>query len=660
MSGLHDLARAAGLQIDWTDAGGQAQRVSDEALAGVLDALGYRSDSEAAIADAQARIAAERRDQATAFVSGDVGTPIAIDDVSGEGELILDNGEHRTVTIDGELPAIDRPGYHRLVVGDRAITVAVAPARCFMVGDVAPGRKLWGPAVQIPALRDHRATAFGDFGTLARTAAAFGAIGADAIGISPVHSLFPADAGRFSPYAPSSRLFLNILLADLAIVGLPAGGEAAPDLIDWSDAIPQRLAHLRAAFEGRTDAIRDAVAAFVAEGGDELVRHARFDALHAHFFADGAHGWQDWPAAFHDPAGEAVAAFARERKGEVDFYLFCQWLADRSLSEAQKAGKDAGMALGLIADLAVGMDAGGSHAWSRPQDLITGLSIGAPPDLLGPEGQNWGITGFSPGALRRLGFEPFIATIRAALRHAGGIRIDHAMGLQRLWVVPDGKPASEGAYLSYPIDDMLRVLAIESQAAQAIVIGEDLGTVPEGFRPKADARGMLGMRVMPFETEGDRLKPPASYDAQAAAMTGTHDLPTIAGWWRGRDLDLIYDLGRATRNESRAHADAQRARERTGWWDSFTDAGVASGVQPEPDDGGAVVDAALGFVGRTPCTIAIVPMEDVVGLIEQPNLPGTTDEHPNWRRRMPDDTATLLARDDVAPHVATINEARTA
>ncbi|KQU49733.1 4-alpha-glucanotransferase [Sphingomonas sp. Leaf339] len=660
MSGLHDLARAAGLQIDWTDAGGQAQRVTDEALAGVLDALGYRSDSEAAIADAQARIVAERRDQAAAFVSGDVGTGIAIDGVSGEGELILDDGEHRAVSIDGELPAIDRPGYHRLVVGDRTITVAVAPARCFMVGDAAPGRKLWGPAVQIPALRDHRATAFGDFGTLARTAAVFGASGADAIGISPVHALFPADPGRFSPYAPSSRLFLNILLADPAIVGLPAGEEAAPDMIDWAAAIPQRLTHLRTAFEGRTDAIRDAVAAFVAEGGEELVRHARFDALHAHFFADGAYGWQDWPAAFHDPAGEAVVAFAREQSEEVNFYLFCQWLADRSLSEAQKAGKDAGMALGLIADLAVGMDAGGSHAWSRPQDLITGLSIGAPPDLLGPEGQNWGITGFSPGALRRLGFEPFIATIRAALRHAGGIRIDHAMGLQRLWVVPDGKPASEGAYLSYPIDDMLRVLAIESQAAQAIVIGEDLGTVPEGFRPKADARGTLGMRVMPFETEGDRLKSPASYDAQAAAMTGTHDLPTIAGWWRGRDLDLIYDLGRATRKESRAHADAQRARERTGWWDSFTDAGIASGAQPAPDDGGAVVDAALGFVGRTPCAIAIVPMEDVVGLIEQPNLPGTTDEHPNWRRRMPNDTATLLAHDDVAAHVATINEARTA
>jgi len=234
------------------------------------------------------------------------------------------------------------------------------------------------------------------------------------------------------------------------------------------------------------------------------------------------------------------------------------------------------------------------------------------------------------------------------------------MGLQRLWVVPDGRSASEGAYLSYPIDDMLRVLAIESQAAQAIVIGEDLGTVPEGFRPRLDARGVLGMRVMPFETEGDRLKPPASYDAQAAAMTGTHDLPTVAGWWRARDLDLIDELGRSTRSESRAHADEQRARERTGWWDGFVAAGVANGPQPDPDDGAPVVDAALGFVGVTPCAIAVVPMEDVLGLIEQPNLPGTTDEHPNWRRRMPGDTGDLLGRDDVATRIATINETRTA
>ena len=308
------------------------------------------------------------------------------------------------------------------------------------------------------------------------------------------------------------------------------------------------------------------------------------------------------------------------------------------------------MALGLVADLAVGMDAGGSHAWSRPDDLITGLSVGAPPDLLGPQGQNWGITGFSPLGLARSRFEPFIATIRAALSHAGGIRIDHAMGLQRLWVVPDGKSAADGAYLSFPVDDMLRILAIESEAANAIVIGEDLGTVPEGFRPKLDRRHILGMRVMPFEAEGTRLKPPASYDAAAAVMTGTHDLPTIAGWWTGRDIAAKVAAGVF------APSAEERAREREGWWDSFVAAGVAEGDRP--DDPAPVVAAALRFVAETPCEAAVIPLEDVAGLTEQPNLPGTTTEHPNWRRRMPADTEAMLAAQPASANVAAIEDRR--
>ncbi len=658
MSGLHALADAAGLQIDWSDANGRAQRVSDEALVRVLGGLGYAADGEAAIEGSRARLAGERSQEGGSFVSGDVGAWIRVPGDATRGTLVLDDGTRSDVTLDnGLLRGIDRPGYHRLELADREVVIAVAPARCFSVEDAAPGRRIWGPSVQIAGLRDTRDTAFGDFGTLAKTAVAFAAGGADAIGISPVHALFPADAGRYSPYAPSSRLFLNILYADPAIVGLPVTGEDAPPLIDWASAIPQRIARLRAAFDARPDAVRDAVAAFAAEGGEELARHARFDALHAHFYADGAHGWQAWPAAFHDPAGDAVAEWARTHRETVEFYLFCQWLADRSLAEAQAAATGAGMALGLIADLAVGMDAGGSHAWSRPGDLITGLSIGAPPDILGPEGQNWGITGFSPGALRARAFEPFRATIRAALRHAGGIRIDHAMGMQRLWVVPDGCDASQGAYLRYPVDDMLRVLAIESHAAQAIVIGEDLGTVPEGFRPRMDARGMLGMRVMPFEMWGqDQLIPPDRYDRQAAAMTGTHDLPTMAGWWCGRELEWNEKLGRG--RPDHAANQRERAHQRGVWWRGFVAAGVASGEQPAADDPAPVVDAALGFVAKTPCDLVVLPIEDVLGLVEQPNLPGTIDEHPNWRRRMPGDTDALLRSDAVAGHLTTINRHR--
>lgn len=623
MSALHDLAAAAGVQRDWTDANGRAQRVDDEALARVLTALGHPAEDEAAIGRSRARLD-EEGEEPSDFLSIDVG---------GEWE---------------------EPGYHLMEVDGREVTVAVAPRRCFGVGDLAPGRRVWGPAVQIASLRDGRDTPYGDFTSLQNAVTAFAGAGADAVAISPVHALFPADATRYSPYAPSSRLFLNVLYADPGGVGGGAG-EDRGEVIDWSAAIPERLAMLRRAFERADDGVLDRVAEYRRKGGVELERHAIFDALDARFGG----GWMNWPAEYQDAAGEAVAAFAREQAGEVGFQVYCQWLAAEGLAAAQQAARDGGMAIGLIADLAVGTDAGGSHAWSMPGDLLTGLSVGAPPDILGPDGQDWGITGFSPAALRRRGFEPFIATIRAALAHAGGIRIDHAMGLQRLWVVPHGCKASEGAYLSYPVDDMLRILAVESHAARAVVIGEDLGTVPEGFRPKLDARGVLGMQVMAFEADAEgRITPPGEWRPQAAAMTGTHDLPTIAGWWRGRDIEWSWELGRSSQAESREGAEAERAGQRDAWWESFEAAGVAPGERPAPEDTDPVVDAALGLVGESACVLAVAPIEDLVGLVEQPNLPGTIDEHPNWRRRMPDTTEALLARPDVARRVAILNETR--
>ncbi|WP_267386072.1 4-alpha-glucanotransferase [Sphingomonas sp. GC_Shp_3] len=665
-SALHRLAEAAGLQIVWEDALGEAHRVSDDSLVAILAALGFPADGDAAIARSAAQLA-EDSEAPCAFVSGVAGEPIVLSSAcgaAGAAELVLEDGTRQAIMLEAtdeglRLPAITTLGYHRLMIGNLEISVAVTPPHCFAVDDAAGGRRLWGPAVQIAALRDDRATAFGDFGTLADTARAFAARGADALAISPVHALFPADSSRYSPYAPSSRLFLNVLYADPALVGV-ASDAPITDLIDWEQAIPARLQSLRQAYDARSDAVRASVAAFAAEGGGELERHARFDALHAYFFSQsGARGWQEWPAAYHDPAGAAVALFAAERQDDVGFFLFLQWLAKRSLNAAQQAATGAGMALGLIADLAVGMDPGGSHAWSRPDDLLTGLSIGAPPDLLGPDGQNWGITGFSPRALQRSGFAPFIATLRATLGHAGGIRIDHALGLRRLWVVPDGASAKQGAYLTMPMDDMLRLLALESHRARAVVIGEDLGTVPDGFRPAMDEKAMLGMRVLWFERDenGDFL-PPERYGRDAAAMTGTHDLATVAGWWRGRDIEWNWNLGRTSRAADQAEDQAARGKERAKLWSAFVEAGVAAEPQPAPHDGDRPVDAALAFVARAPSSLAVMPLEDIIGAIEQPNLPGTIDEHPNWRRRMPDTTETLLGRPEVMARLAAIKAAR--
>lgn len=259
--------------------------------------------------------------------------------------------------------------------------------------------------------------------------------------------------------------------------------------------------------------------------------------------------------------------------------------------------------------------------------------------------------------MRRTGFDAFIRTVRATLCHAGGIRIDHALGLKRLWVIPDGGTAADGAYLSMPFDDLLRILAIESHRADAVVIGEDLGTVPPGFREAMAARTIYGMRVLPFERAADgAFTDPAGWDACAVAMTGTHDTPTLAGWWTGRDITWAHKLKRSDGDEGAERV--RRIGDRKKLWTAATAAGVATG--PMPNDPAPAVDAALALTTTAACPLLIVPIEDLVGLEEQPNLPGTTDEHPNWRRRLPDTTAALLARPEVARRTALLSESRPA
>jgi 4-alpha-glucanotransferase len=378
-----------------------------------------------------------------------------------------------------------------------------------------------------------------------------------------------------------------------------------------------------------------------------------FEAAHQKWFgAEKIWNWSEWPADWRDPASQTVTQYASAGPRAVQYQIFLQWIADRSFAAAQ-AGAREGMRIGLIADLAIGMDRGGSHAWARQKDLLLGLSIGAPPDLLGPRGQDWGLTGFSPQALVANGYEPFLATLRAAMRHAGGVRIDHAMGLARLWLIPHGASPADGAYLSYPIDDQLRLIALESHRHRAIVIGEDLGTVPEGFRGRMSEAGIAGMDVLWF-TRGKRgFLPPAAWRADAVAMTSTHDLPTVAGWWNGTDIDTREALGLAP---DAATQRRQRGDERSVLWRSFKRAGAAKGSPPAPDEAGAAVDAAVRFVAKSASSLALIPIEDVLGLTEQPNLPGTIDEHPNWRRRLDAQASSILDAPAARPRLDALRE----
>jgi 4-alpha-glucanotransferase len=625
---LRQLAQRAGLISHWQDYRGESRTVAPETLRALLVALELPCASSAQIAESTARLETENHPP----------PPPA-----GEG----------------------RGG------GERA----------FSIEDLAPRRRLWGLSAQLYALRREGDGGIGDFTALADLSRRAAAHGADAVAISPVHALFAADPHRFSPYSPSSRLFLNPLHVDPAqALGAEAAARVATalgiapelrqleslSLIDWPRAARARLAVLRALFDelraarlapGSRDPLAAQLRVFRAERGEALEDHARFEALHAHQLAHGGAGhWRDWPTALRDARGPAVAEFARAYAVDVEFHVFLQWLADRGLGAAHAAARQAGMKIGLIADLAVGTDGGGSHAWSRPHDLLQGVCVGAPPDRLNEHGQDWGLSTFSPRALRAHGHAPFREMLGAALRHAGGLRIDHVLGLNRLWLVPQGARATEGAYLKYPLDDLLRVTVQESRRHRAVIVGEDMGTVPEDFRGRMSAAGLMGLRVLWFQRDHGLFVDPSRWPPEVMATTTTHDLPTVAGWWRERDLDWRGRLGIFAADSSEALERKARARDRRTLWDAFIHAGVAQGDPPKEPD--RVVDAAVRFITRAPSKLAVVPLEDLLGLDEQPNLPGTTDQHPNWQRRLPDTVESMLECSPAAPRLKDLQEER--
>ena len=434
------------------------QVVAPDVLGRILAALGLPCSSRGELAASRRQLVRNASLQALPpLVTATAGRPTRLEAGGSEprrARIEFETGGGRDISIvpvRGRLrvPAITEIGYHRLLIDDRDIVLAVAPTRCRMIEDAVPDARLWGLAAQIYALRQSGDGGIGDAAGIAALAEAAGRVGADALALSPLHALFTANPERFGPYSPSSRLFLNPLHAapslvfgaqhvanEVAAAGL---GEAFANwksltLIDWQEAAAAKLALLRALFEGfmaeheSDGSLAADFARFRADGGDLLAQHATFETLHAEQSMRGLADWRRWPADLRDPTSATVAVFATSRRYEVLFHTFLQWLADRSLATAQQRAREAGMRIGLITDLAVGMDPAGSHAWSRQGEILGGLSIGAPPDPLGPRGQDWRLTGFSPRALMAGGFAPFLATVRAALRHTGGLRIDHVDG----------------------------------------------------------------------------------------------------------------------------------------------------------------------------------------------------------------------------------------
>ena len=669
---LSALAAKAGIAEHWTDARQRPRQVSPDTLRLLLEGMGLPAGNTDDIRDSDHRLGVELGARLPPLLVARSGMPASLPACArGRYRIVCESGLtcDGEVADDGSLIAPQEPGYHSLHLACGQTVLAVAPRQAPSLDDLTDGMRprAWGLCAQVYSLRRDAGQAgdggFGGFGAVRELAAAAAAEGADALAISPVHAMFAAQPQRCSPYAPSSRLFLNTLYADPAsILGDDALRRAlaelaaqppVTDLIDWPSAGIWRQRLLRALHRqfrtiGPEDA-RQRYEAFCVRRGKALRDHAVFEALHAAQVAHGAHHlpWTQWAAGLRDPDSPEVERYARQHPVEVDFHRYAQWLAAESLGHAQKAARRAGMRVGLIADLAVGDSPDGSHAWSRQTDLMPGLSIGAPPDIHNPQGQNWNLAAFSARAMHAQGYAAYIDMLRAALAHAGGLRIDHILGMARLWLVPDGLAADAGAYLRYPLRELLALTALEAWRHRALAIGENLGTVPEGFNRELADHGILGMNVLWFmRQEPDMTAPPSEpptpapflaaedWPVQAVAMTSTHDLPTLRGWWAERDIDVRAELNLLGGGDDEATLRHNRRMDR-----SLLAQALGCAVEPARPP----LEDMLRFVSSSPCPLLLVPMEDLAGELEQPNLPGTVDQHPNWRRRLAASSAACFA-----------------
>ncbi|WP_181360491.1 malto-oligosyltrehalose synthase [Variovorax sp. WS11] len=574
-------------------------------------------------------------------------------------------------------------GYHRLrIEGLEGETLLIsAPERCWRPAALRDGARAWGPALQLYALRSHRNWGIGDFGDLVQLLTQMAPRGADIVGLNPLHALFPHNPAHASPYSPSSRRWLNVLYIDVEAVPGFAGCEAARRLVASLE-FQTRLAalrelplvdhagvarakfevlellfahfcvsHLSEDSESAKDDSGAAFLAFVAQGGESLRRHALFEALQAHFHAadPSIWGWPLWPEDHRDPTSPAVEAFAQQHAGRVQFHQYLQWLAAGQLARANAHCKALGLGIGLYLDLAVSSDRGGSDVWSEGALFAADASVGAPPDDFNPGGQGWGLPPLRPDRLRAGRYRFFIDTLRANMRHAGALRVDHVMGLMRLFWIPAGRSAREGGYVHYPLEEMLAIVALESQRHRCLVIGEDLGTVAPEVREALARFDVLSYRLLFFEREGDgAFKPAAAYPAQALAAVGTHDLPTLAGWWAGEDLRLRLQLGLIPDEARLEQQLLDRARHRVQLLLAVRHAGLLSAEEvaqatSEAQLAPRTIEAVHAFLAEAPALLMMVQLEDVLGVVEQANMPGTVSEQPNWQRKLPADLQALAA-----------------
>ena len=581
-------------------------------------------------------------------------------------------GKTEMLAVELTLPAVQETGYHSLEVwrGDALLgemPLILAPGRCYQPPAIEGDQRAWGISLQLYGVRSQRNWGIGDYEDLRHAMDWAAAAGAGLVGVNPLHALFPHNPRHCSPYSPSSRQYFNVLhvcvdsLPELHECQAAAERVASPEfqsrlralraatLVDYAEVgqakyevLALLYRHFRDHHLANATPRAQSFRAFQAQGGDDLYRFALYHALQAHFHGQDWNlwGWPVWPVAYQDPGAPEVHAFAAANLEAIEYQQWLQWLADQQLAAVGQRSLELGLGIGLYQDLAVGVDKGSAETWVNRDLYALDAKVGCPPDDFNPRGQDWGLPPWIPQRLRQAAYAPFIAMLRANMKYAGALRIDHVMSMMRLYWVPPGLPGSEGAYVAYPLRDLLGILALESQRNHCLVIGEDLGTVPDEVRQALHDLGVLSYRLFYFERGPDGgFQEPGHYPEQALVAATTHDLATLTGFWRGVDIDTRTQLDLYPSEELRASQIVGRADDRARLLLALEREGLLPegvGVHPVsvPEMTPALLRSIHRYLARSPAKLVLVQAEDMLGEAEQANLPGTTDQHPNWRRKL--------------------------
>jgi 4-alpha-glucanotransferase len=628
---IFERAKGLGVDTEYRDGFGNLRIVEPEVLARILDALAAGGDG------------AERMLPRTILVRDNTAQPLRLSAAAGQplrweirsAQKIAEGEGSSDLLILPALPngifqlrvTLARPGDERT----ETACLVVCRDRAYQGGETAP-RRMWALAVQLYGVRSPRNWGCGDFSDLAALVDLAADVGAAGVGLNPLHALFEDRAADASPYAPNSRLFLNPLYIDVDAVpefpGLQAAGLEEEverlrrrDIVDYDGVAKAKTRALNVAYEAflRQGSIerRQAFDRFRHASGSTLVRFGCFEWLRRKF----GHPWWEWPQAWRRVDDEKLAALRQSEAISIGLFEFVQWLAHEQLDRCRARASERRLPLGLYLDIAVGVRSDGFDAWCDQDAILAGMAVGAPPDALNTAGQNWGLAGFNPAGLEERLFEPFRRMLKASMRYAGAIRLDHVLGLKRLYLVPHGVRASQGTYVRFPFEAMLAVAALSSQKYRCVVVGEDLGTIPENFRETLADWGIWTYQVMLFERSGAGVfLPPQSYRQNALVSFGTHDIATFAGWRDHHDLAVKQALGMDP---------GETGEQRHGALDALRQALQRHGLET------ADFAAVARYLADTPSRLLVISVEDVLGVRDQINLPGTTNEHPNWRRRLP-------------------------